>query len=78
MPRRRVLLRLPEHPTEGALALARAIQATLGGAYQVRLDAGPESFDDVTPVEGLTRQPLVLTIEDPTAPDGAGGTNHGN
>lgn len=70
---RRVLLCLPELPSEEALELARTVKAALNRHYQVRLRLDEEDFDeDVTPVDVPVHQPLILRIEDP--PDGGEGT----
>lgn len=66
---RRVLLCLPETPSEDALALAREVKAALQRTHQVRLQLADEDFeDDETPVDSPHNQPLVLRIEEP--PDG--------
>lgn len=66
MPNRRVLLYLPETPSEGVLALARDLKAALAAKYQVRLHPAGEDFDDdVTPVVTPLNQPLILRIEEP-------------
>jgi len=66
---RRVLLCLPETPSEDVLALAREVKAALQRTHQVRLKLADEDFDDdETPVESPLNQPLVLRIEEP--PDG--------
>lgn len=72
MRHRRVLLCLPETPSEVALALARDVKAALEVKYQVRLQtAGLDFDDDATPVDAPHNQPLVLRIEEP--PDGGEG-----
>lgn len=69
MRNRRVLLCLPETPSEDVLALARAVKAALLKTYDVRLKLADEDFDDdETPVASPLHQPLVLRIEEP--PDG--------
>ncbi len=66
---RRVLLCLPEHPSDDVLALAREVKAALSTTRSVRLRLEGEDFDDdATPVEAPHLQPLVLRIEEP--PDG--------
>jgi len=64
---RRVLLCLPETPSEDVLALARAVKAALSANYQVRLRLADEAFDDdVTPVDTPLKLPLVVTIKEPS------------
>lgn len=70
---RRVLLCLPETPSQDVLALAREVKAALQRTHQVRLKLADEGFDedfdeDETPVEFPNKPPLVLRIEEP--PDG--------
>ena len=73
MRHRRVLLCLPETPSEDVLTLAREVKAALQRTHQVRLKLADEDFeDDETPVESPLNQPLVLRIEEP--PDGGEGT----
>jgi hypothetical protein len=76
MRRRRVLLCLPERPSEDVLALAEAIKAVtaLRPTYPVRFypSVVDETDDDRTPVDiQFGTKPLVLRIEDP--PDGGEG-----
>jgi hypothetical protein len=67
MRNRRVLLCLPETPSEDVMALARAVKAALSVNYQVRLRLADEAFDDdVTPVDTPHNQPLVVTIKEPS------------
>ena len=67
MRNRRVLLCLPETPSEDVLALARAVKAALSMNYQVRLKLANEDFDsDVTPVDTPLKQPLVVSIKEPS------------
>ncbi len=69
---RRVLLCLPELPSEEALELARTVKAVLRPTYDVRLQLVGEAFDeDVTPVDLPNNQPLILRIEEPSD-DGEG------
>jgi hypothetical protein len=66
---RRVLLCLPETPSEDVLEIARVVKAALVREnHQVHLRVAGEGFDgDVTPVD-TPRQPLILWIAEP--PDG--------
>ncbi len=67
MGHRRVLLCLPETPSEDVLALARAVKAALSADYQVRLRLADEDYDgDVTPVDTPLNQPLVISIKEPS------------
>lgn len=71
MRRRRVLLCLPDHPSEDVLALAQAIKTTLERQRpsSTRFHLEESDDDDKTPVEiVLDENPLVLRIEEP--PDG--------
>jgi hypothetical protein len=66
---RRVLLCLPESPSQDVLTLAREVKAALQRTHHVRLKLADEDFDDdETPVEFPNKPPLVLRIEEP--PDG--------
>ena len=76
MRRRRVLLCLPERPSEDALALAEAIKAvtTLRPTYPIRFLASIDDDEDAerTPIDiKFGSKPLVLRIEEP--PDGGEG-----
>lgn len=69
MRNRRVLLCLPETPSEDVLAFAREVKAALQRTRDVRLKLADEDFDDdETPVDSPNNQPLILRIEEP--PDG--------
>jgi hypothetical protein len=64
---RRVLLCLPETPSEDVLALAREVKAALQRTHHVRLKLADEDFDDdETPVEFPNKPALVLRIEEPS------------
>jgi hypothetical protein len=67
MRNRRVLLCLPETPSEDVLAVARVVKAALSANYQVLLKLANEDFDDdVTPVDTPLKQPLVVSIKEPS------------
>ena len=67
---RRVLLCLPEQPSELLLEVAREVRAVLSRTRSVRLRLG-DNDDDVTPIEAPQHQPLIIRIEEP--PDGGEG-----
>jgi len=69
MRRRRVLLCLPEQPSEDVLMLARTVKAALIAEFQVRLRLSDEldENDDLTPVDGRPNElPLVIRISKDT------------
>lgn len=72
MRNRRVLLCLPETPSEDVLSFAREVKAALQKTRDVRLKLAAEDFDDdETPVDSPHNQPLILRIEEPSD-DGEG------
>jgi len=71
--RPRILLCLPDQPTEEVLAVARTVKAALSVEFQVRLLLADETDEwddeDLTPVDNpLHDRPIVLRISEGETP----------
>ena len=77
MRHRRILLCLPDQPSEEVLAVARIVKAALTAQFQVRLllaDDVDEDDDELTPVDNPSlEQPIVLQITEGGITPPAGG-----
>jgi hypothetical protein len=65
MRHRRVLLCLPDQPSEEVLTVARTVKAALAARFQVRLRLPNEveEDDELTPVDNpLLDQPIVIRV----------------
>ena len=62
---RRVLLCLPERPSEEVLAVVRSIKAALATEFQVRISMSSAfdlNDDGITPIDNPLKQTIVLRI----------------